>query len=51
MLWQGLKTACCHSSMHIVHFLKNDDQWQIHSLVKIGVDESTVFLTIAEHIA
>ena len=62
MLWRGLKTACCHSLMHIVHFLKDANQWQSHNLVwcrfvcticvvEIGVDGSIVVLTIAEHVA
>ena len=62
MLWQGLKTACCHSLMHIDHYLKDADQWQSHSLVwccfvcmicvvEISVDGSIVVLSIAEHVA
>ena len=61
MLRQGLKIACYHSLMHIEHFLKDADQWQGHSpvwyrfvsticVVEIGVEESIVVLTIAEHI-
>ena len=58
MLWQGLKTACSHSLMHIVCFLKvqSHSPVQCHfvcpiCLVEIGVDESIVVLTIWEHVA
>ena len=62
MLWRGFKTAGRYSSMHIVHFLKDADKWQNHSpvwcrfvcsicVIEIGVDESIVVLTIAEHVA
>ena len=48
--------------MHIVHFLKDADQWQSHSsvlccfvcticVVEIGVDGSINVLTIAKHVA
>ena len=57
-----MKTASCHRLMHIVHFLKDTDQWQSHNpvwcrfvcticIVEIGVDEPIVVLTIAEHLA
>ena len=50
------------SLMHINYFLKDVDQWQSHNpiwcrfvcticVVEIGVDESIVGLTIAEHVA
>ena len=59
---RGLKTAYCHSLMHIDHFLKDVDQRQSHSpvwcrfvcticVVEISVDGSIVVLTIAEHVA
>ena len=32
MLWRELKTACCQNLMYIVHFLKDDGQWQSHDL-------------------
>ena len=62
MLWQGLKTACHHSLMHIDHYLKDVDQWQSHNpvrcgfvcticVVETGVDGSIVVLTIVEHVA
>ena len=62
MLWRGLKIAYHHSLMHIVHFLKDADQWQSDSpvcsrfvstiwVVEIGVDGSIVVLTIADHVA
>ena len=62
MLRQGLKTAICHSLMHIDHYLKDADQWRSHNpvwcrfacticVVEIGVDGSIVVLTIAEHVA
>ena len=58
----GLKTVCCHSLMHIDHYLKDTNQWQSHNpvcchficmicVVEIGVDESIAVLTIAEHVA
>ena len=62
MLWRGLKTACYHSSVHIDLFLKDANQLQSHNqvwcrfvcticVVEIGVNESIVVLTIAEHVA
>ena len=58
----GLKTACCHGLMHIVHFLKDADRWLSRSPVwcrsvytvcvdEIGVDGSITVLTVAEHVA
>ena len=52
MLWRELKTACCHSLMRTVHFLKDADKWQSYSpvcmicVVEIGVDEPIVAKTI-----
>ena len=54
--------TACHNIKHIDHFLKDADQWQSYSqvlrhfvcticVVEIGVDESIVVLTIAEHVA
>ena len=48
--------------MHIVHFLKDADQWKSHSpvrcsfvcticVVEIGVDGSIAVITIVEHVA
>ena len=62
MLWRGLKTAHCHSLIHIDHYLKDVDQWQSHNpvwcrfvckiyVVEIGVDGSIVVLAIAEYVA
>ena len=62
MLWRGLKTVCCHSLIHVDHFLKDVDQWQSHNpvwccfvslvcVVEIGMDGSIVVLSIAEHVA
>ena len=31
MLWRELKAACCHSLMHVFHYLKGSEQWQSHS--------------------
>ena len=57
MLWRGLKTACYHSLIHIVHFVKDVDQCQSHNpfwcrfvyticVVEIGVDGSIVVFMI-----
>ena len=57
-----IETACYHSLMHTGHYLKDADQWQNDSsiwcrfvctiiVVEIGVDQSIVVLTIAEHVA
>ena len=62
MLLRGLKTACCHSLMHIDYHLKDVDQWKSHNpvwcnfvcmicVIEIGVDGSIIVLTIAEHVA
>ena len=62
MLWRGLKIACHHSLMHIVHFLKEVDQWQSNNpvwyrfvctirVVEIGAEGSIVVLITAEHVA